>query len=309
MEPENPPGITAPKSSKQLFLRRALGFTFGTTLAVALFSFTATYWNAYTLPQELKSAVMLASVGGDTTVYLPQKFSYKKMPYRGGDIDAVTQNGKTVITVRKEGAEYILEENGSERIREVLPIAAPSLEPRSAGSIIYAQAVEPQKEAVSQISMVNSGQYEIRIYSPSNGKTARIISGYAPLFLDSNHFLFFGASGVYRYDLISGSAEKVLNQPFVFVFGTILQSPDRALFAFTDPIKEKTYVYKNNGSSVDLVMEIPEIVFSPALSNDALYGVKGTAQGGEVWKYPLGISKAQLVHRFPWSLAISRIVF
>ena len=156
---------------------------------------------------------------------------------------------------------------------------------------------------------MNSAQYEIKIYSPANGKISRIISGYAPLFLDETHFLFFGASGVYRYDLISGSAEKVLNQPFVFVFGTILQSPDRNLFAFTDPIKEKTYVYKNDGSGVDLVMEIPEIVFSPALSNDALYGVKGPAQGGEVWKYPLGISKAQLVHRFPWSLAISRIVF
>ena len=299
------------KGSRRVVI--ALGLFAVTILAVAGFWFFPQCWSAYTLPQELKGALLLSSKGSETTAYVPQTFCYKKMPYRGGNTSAFTrQERNIVLTVRKEDQEYILEENGVERIRETLPIATPSLEP-SSGRIIYAQAVKPEMELETklspQTSTVDPSHYEVRVYFPSSGKTERIISGYAPLFLDDTNFLFFVGSGVYRYNLTSGTAEKVLDQTFSSVFGPVLQSPDRTLVLIKDPLKRMTSVYRVTETGLTLVTQIPRLLISPTLSNDALYEVEGGKQEGHVWKYTFDTTEPQLIHTFPSTLSIIRVVF
>jgi hypothetical protein len=278
---------------------------------IAFFSgknFILEAWSAYTLPLELKEALFVASEGEKSIAYTPEKFRYTQVPYSTGMSSSVIREGNRMLAVRQEGQEYLLEENGTELIRGTLPIAAPSFETNSE-RIIYAQAVAPEVEvkdkSLPHISAVNPSQYEVRLYFPPTGKSERIISGYAPLFLDEAHFLFFVTSGIYRYNLTSGTIEKVLDKTLSSVFVPVLQSPDRTLILVRDGRERTTSVFRVTPAGLAIITQIPGLLTSPALSNDALYEIKGN----QVWKYSFDTPEPQLIHTFPSTLSISRIVF
>lgn len=275
-------------------------------------SFIAETWSAYTLPQELRSAVLISVKEDETTTLSPQIYQYKKTWQSIGDTTMFVRSGGNTLAVIKSDSKYLLKENDEERVRSDLPIMAVSQAPNSK-AILYAQAIELEKEsrpAVPQgIVAINPLSYEIRLYLPTVGKNERVISGYAPLFINDTQFLFFAYSGLYMYDLQSGVGKTLLEKTFPVIFGPILQSPDRSLISFSDVVKKVTYVYRLKDSELSLILETPEILIRPALSNTALYEIKNKENGSEIWKYDFGVSKPQLIHTIPRSLGLNRIVF
>lgn len=269
-------------------------------------------WSAITLPQELKGGIFVSSRGKTVVAYHVSTFGYEQLPYTAGTASAVTRSGTHFIIIdTSRNVPSTLEEDGAVRVESTRAMRSVSETPTT-GIIAYAlrsDSLSVDSHALPpDAPFTNPAQWDVYLRL-ANGTTTRIISGYAPQFLNDNTFIFFSSNGVYRYDLMSGEAHKVIDHRFTEVFGTPLISPDRTLVAFTDPVKKVTDVYTMKGTEPTLVMEIPEILISPALSNDALYALKATKRGGEVWKYALSKSKGTQIHIFPRSLGVGRIVF
>ncbi|MEK7494258.1 MAG: hypothetical protein AAB519_00310 [Patescibacteria group bacterium] len=247
-------------------------------------------WSALTLPQELKQVKILSESEAGSTIYLPESFSYKKYPY--------TEEGS--ILLRQKGEKYL----GSSSVapNEELVVFSQEIEADEKGSV-------PEIKIPAHISGVNPAHSEIMLFFPRESKTERIVSGSTPLFLDDTHFLFFATSGLYRYDLQSGNATKLLDHTFPIVLDPVLQSPDRKAIAFYDPSVEATVIYRVDGDKLSFIREIPQILVSPSFSNTALYDLRGADAGTEVWKYDFEGTEARKIHIFPRALSISRIAF
>ena len=298
------------------FIVGALSLLLITAVAYFLWkppSFVAKVWSALTLPQELRSATFITGNATESRAYKVHSFQYSKIPYRVGSSAMFSQEGNDTLTVSQASEEYLLEANGVEIVRSILPIATPSQTPDSK-RIVYAQAIDvmvqkPEASALQGIIASDPLRYEIRLAIGSDGKNERIISGYAPLFIDENQFIFFAYSGLYQYDLQSGVGKILLKKNFPVIFGPVLQSPDRSLIAFADVAKNVTYVYKIKDSQLTLVLEAPTILARPALSNTALYEIKGKKEVTEIWKYDFGVHDPRLIYSVPRSLNLTRIVF
>ena len=269
-------------------------------------------WSAYTLPEELRSATFITTKNSEQIGNKVHSFRYLKIPYPVGNVGMFSSDEDEVLAVRQIDQSYLLEFNGVELVRNLLPVAAPSQSPNSK-VILFSQAIAEEKksdiEVLKGISAVNPSNYEIRILAPASVKNERVISGYAPLFVTDTRFLFFAYSGLYQYDIQSGVGKMLLEKNLPVIFGPVLQSPDRSLIAFADVSKNTTYVYRVKESELVLVLETPTVLIKPALSNTALYEMKGEVHGSEIWKYDFVTSEAQLIHTIPRSLGLSRIVF
>ena len=114
-------------------------------------------WSAYTLPQELRSAVLISVKEDETTTLAPQTYQYKKTWQSIVDTTMFVRSGGNTLAVTKSDSEYLLKENDGERVRSDLPIMAVSQAPNSK-AILYAQAIELEKEIFSDLLNSNSSE-------------------------------------------------------------------------------------------------------------------------------------------------------
>ena len=266
--------------------------------------------SAQSLPQELYGASLIASVEGKSSVYTRQPFWYaaRRVP---GAVTGASTNGDVILARTEAG--YSVFEGNTLRTQVNQPIEAPSIPP-VVSAIMYAQQVQNEdlestgpRTGGSRIT--NPAHWQIQLLLANASSATPVIAGYAPLFIDDSSFLFVAADGIYRYTLESGHITKLLDRVFPVVVTPVIQSPDRTLIAFRDLVTRSTSIYQLDADSLKLVMEMSEHFQSPTLSNTALYDVKGTPTGAEVWKYPFDGSSAEMIHVFPRELAITDIVF
>lgn len=299
---------------------RVLGFFAGAVIALAVFALVKApggmlgAWSILTLPAELReSMLVIQKGGGESAAYTPGSL-WQATPgtFRGTPASFSYENGNVLAIRVMESDTSVLEENGVERVRAGGMLAAPSKAPYT-NVIAYAERIrahtEPPTDLPPQFSLVSPEEWDIQLQLPGNAPSERLVSGYAPLFFDDTLLFFISPSGIYRYNLTTGEAVRVLDRRFPITVGPVLQSPDRTLIGLRDPIAKATLVYRVHETELLLVREVPEVLFSPALSNDALYDLKGTQTGGEVWKYAFDGGEPVRIHTFPTSLVISRIVF
>jgi hypothetical protein len=269
-------------------------------------------WSAYTTPPELKNATFITVKDNNPIASRVNSYKYSKIQHNVGDIVMFSNDENNVLAVRQSGQESVLEFNGVEMVRNVLPIATPSLSPDS-NTLLYSQSIQTETKSnnIKSQGMIatDPSLYEIRAVFSSTKNDTRVISGYAPNFINDNEFVFLASSGIYLYNKQSGTGKILLEKNFSTVFGPVLQSPDRSLIAFADTSRKVTAVYRIKDSSVELVFETTSILIKPALSDTALYDMKATEHGSEIWKYDFGVSEPQLIHTIPRSLGLNRIVF
>lgn len=321
MEEVRLPGSSVtPHTTHRTVLLRVVGFTFGTALAAGALHFALGlagpifgFWPGMMVPQELRQASIVRTIHNGVEVYVPANVGYVRTLAAKGESVSIGKMGTHVLAVRKEGDQWILEDNGIELSRAAQKIAAPSYAPTT-GMVLFSEeikreSVARQGEKVPSVSIVNPSDFEIHLSSPRKQATDKIIGGYAPLFVNDTQFLFFNHGGVYMYDIQSGTARKVLERTIPLIFGSVLQSPDRTLISFSDIEKKTSYVYKVSDSGLIPVLEIPELLMKPALSNTALYELKSYVNGSEIWKYDFGDTTPHLVRTLPRSLSVSGIVF
>jgi hypothetical protein len=320
MEPLTPRDTAGTKSGR--FRVRLLGFFLGTSLALLVGGGFAAWrtmdqlagaWTAHTLPAELRSGVFLSVNPARTVAYSVNGSTLTRNQYPGTRAALFARQDGSVLDIRFTApATYTLHENGVERVRTKVPLEAPSLAPHTK-VLAFAQSKESlthtDKNVPHPLSAANPGQWDIRLGFPQGSTSAPLATGYAPLFIDDSHLVFFGPAGIYGYDLSAGTITRLATGQFPLLLGPVVQSPDRTLFALRDAVKKTTSVYRVDLGKVVLIREIPEILVAPALSDSALYNLVGTGHGGEVWRYGLAGGDAKRIYTLPKMLSISRIVF
>lgn len=293
---------------------KLVGVAAGVAIAVAaialIVSPTAVLgpWSTYGLPDELRSAGLVVREGERAAVYVPGMLWYERVSEQGMPGDFVRTDGST-LSVSREGGKYVLRENGEVRVSSDAALAAPSQAPYTK-AIAYAVRFHGHGESTkipAHVSIANPGEWEVHLYLPQTGTSQKVVSGYAPLFIDDTRFFFFTSRGVYRYDLTTGTAEQVLARSFPILITPVLQSPDRTMLAVRDAANT-TSIYQVNDGELVLARTIDEMLATLALTNKAFYDVRGTGNGTEVWRYGL-TGEPALVHTFPSALPITRLVF
>ena len=254
--------------------------------------------------------MLVARDGEGAAAYVPGTLWFERAEGSGAP-DSFVRTETSVLTVSREADAYVLRENGIERVRSDAALAAPSQAPYTKAIAYAVRFHEPEERAgiPAHVPVVSPGEWEVHLYLPQTGTTERVVSGYAPLFVDDTHFLFFTSGGIYRYDLATGAAEQVLARAFPLLVSPVLQSPNRNLVVVRDVAANTTTVYQVNGSELVPARVIDQLLPAPALSADALYDLRGTGSGTGVWKYGLAGGEPVLTHTFPAALPIIRLIY
>lgn len=298
-------------------------FTDVDTWVTALFSRTATRTQPTTidalrsdpgLPSELRSAAFVTGVRSNRALSTPSGVLIA-LTDEAGKVSVGNQGA--VIVRDEETDEYVLRKDDQELFRSTVRIDGPSVSPDRSmlafSRIIAEESVQTESDErlaafAAYVAVVNPARWEILLQK--DNVTNHVATGYAPLIVSDTAFLYMATSGIHRYDVRTGESLRLLEHSFSTVLSPVLVSPDRTLIAFRDPTTSATLVYRVGETSLVLVREVSEFLVSPALSNDALYDVRGTRSGGEVWKYVfISSAEPKRIYTFPVALAVTRIVF
>ncbi len=304
-------------------LKRVLAFTVGSALAVIVGAlgvvlFGVGGWqgaySALTLPTELTDAVFISSKDGHAAAYSKGMGWYQRHMQVEGSAASFTRDADALLAVSMSDDEtYLLRYNGNDIVTSSQQLAVPARAPY-AKIVAYAQRIHEEdarerEDLPQRVIAALPGQWEIGVHLLKNGTNQKVVAGYAPLFIDDTQFLFFTSSGIYRYNLETGNAQQLLSRSFPVLIGPVLQSPDRTLIAFFDPATRVTEVYRIEDTGLRAVATISEHLAAPAISNEAVYDLKGKPTGAEVWRYGLRGEVPVHVYTFPFNLSFSRIVF
>jgi hypothetical protein len=146
------------------------------------------------------------------------------------------------------------------------------------------------------------------IYIAVNGAQPALVAyGYAPAYLDVSHLVYFSPGGIVVRDLKSGATSllfaRATSTP---LYEQVKYSPDRTMMLWTDAKTDETVLARVTDTSyapVHVFVGLKDAV----LTDTALYGIRPSPQGSQLWRYALDGSSAAAVLTFPQSLRIGQL--
>ena len=294
---------------------RLLAFFVGATLALAALALLVT--GGFRGGDELARSTLAGVSGGAVNTYTYEHQETPLHTYSTTGRIALTSGDAHYFSIRTEGKEYVLEQDGKEITRSTIKLDAPSMSPN--GDIIAYSGhpdmydIEDAKAGRKNpegLVLARPSDWHVETYEPKTKKTTRIAAaGYGPVFLNNSEFVYFGPDGLNRYDLTKGTAVRIIERKFSVTVGPVVLSPDHSLVAFRDLAAQTTLVYRLSPMGASLVVEVPELLASVGLSNTALYNMKRTDAGSELWHYGFKGGVAEKVRVFPKELNLVQIIF
>jgi len=265
-------------------------------------------WASLTLPKDLHDAQFLTkNMRNEQSTY---GFSY--LPDDAGFLLGIERVGDSILraTLMPDGT-YLLSRNGEVLISRTEPLALPTLSPN--GKIIAftesadGTQLDPGTRQAGTRSFLELRNLRSVLYYPASGKTVTIGAGAAPLFLDDTHIIRFSPGGIIMTDLTTGNETVLLQQSLASLNGPVLQSSDRTLVTMTDRVAGKTYVLRVSPSSAETVAEFDVAIVPAALTESALYELRNTTSGVDLWRHALDGSSEKKVTSFPDTFRVSAI--
>lgn len=146
---------------------------------------------------------------------------------------------------------------------------------------------------------VDSSVWTVRVFSVEDGAVITSWSGYAPAFLDDVHVIYFDDLGISVRNIESGEVERLMERTADSRLGSVVQyAPDRSHVMWTDDAHDVSIVAKISTTSY----EHKGVFAHPAnlaLFNGAVYELRPSAGGIELWRHELDGSSAGLVATLP----------
>lgn len=238
--------------------------------------------SALTLPAELRDARLVSSSPRGTDVYVHEGLSYAHAAHIAGAVRtlAPTERGGYAALARE------LDGTSQRLIVDGLLVAT--------GASIRTVAVSTDGRRVAYVEAADGSDYAVdpagwavRVYYPDPQTVQEVGSGFAPFFIDDSTLGYFTAAGIFAVDLETGAARALLREPVTHPHDTTLVAPDRSHIAWEDAGGE-VQVYALGLEGVMLVgsfsfAEVPG-ASSVALGTNAVYAIRPTNGGSEVWR-------------------------
>lgn len=251
-------------------------------LALGAYVFTklpiAEQVSALMLPKELQGARFISSSPQGTVVYEHTGNTYQPRMRFEGSVDSVvaTIDGYAGIKRSVDGARVqivhqqdIVTEHASVRSLNASP---------DGRRVAYVET----KDGTPYAS--DPAGWTVKVYYPDPGTTQTVGAGFAPFFLSNTALAWFTTLGAYQMDLERGTISSLLTERFTQPFEEVMVSPNHMVVA-RKAADRSVRVYRIEGTSMTLVDTYTIAgAGSYALGNDALYGIKGTEGGSEIWR-------------------------
>jgi hypothetical protein len=265
-------------------------------------------WASVTLSKDLHDAQFLAKNMRNER----STFGFKYVPEDAGFVLGIERVGDSVVrvTLMPDGT-YVLSHNGEVLVSRTEPLSLPALSPNGK-MIAFTESADgttfdPATRQVGTRSFLELRSLRSVLYYPASGKTVTIGAGAAPLFLDDSRIIRFSPGGIIMTDLTTGNETVLLQQSLASLNGPVLQSSDRTLVTMTDRVAGKTYVLRVSPSSAETVAEFDVAIVPAALTESALYELRNTTSGVDLWRHTLDGSSEKKVTSFPDTFRVSAI--
>ncbi|HYF28956.1 MAG TPA: hypothetical protein VEA36_01160, partial [Candidatus Paceibacterota bacterium] len=155
-----------------------------------------------------------------------------------------------------------------------------------------------------QAEKVTPSAYQV-LMRPTEGSGVQSIAyGYAPAFLDDTHISYFTDAGIAVMDTQTGEATLLFRYPAGTVLSSgVRYSPDRRTVLWTDAMTGESVAGSITPSAYTPLSTFKDLA-SPVLGNAAVYELRRTHEGQELWKRTLDGSSSAKVLTLPASLSI-----
>ena len=310
MEPETQPlSVTSSEPEVRHTSRILVGVVLLVVAATAAVTFVAVryyppaaaLWSAWTLPAELRDALFITR-GKNASVYTATTHGYVSESTTHGRyiVYAAPKEDALFVTVDPTTSTYRIELNGEVLLTSKEAIATAALSPNKK-EVVYA------KQQEGKLGSKNASDWDVILFYPVSGKSVIVSPGFAPFFIDDTHIARFTNAGIYVIDMVASTQTELLKQEFQQMLSGFSQSPDHTLIAWSDPVAKSTLVYRV-GSSLTRVMAFDGFIPLFALGNNALYRLKLTPEGTNIYMYSFtSTDSARMIHALPVSLQISAL--
>ena len=272
------------------------------------------YLAGVTLPQELRSAVLISDrEDGTSVLYHARIGGLNKESLDAGLISASLSNEQEARIERAPDGTFKVSVNETTIIQDAYPRVGVSVSP-SGTRVAFAQAIDTQafvSPAQAPALALDRKRWEVVVYEPSTRTTSTLGTGVLPVFIDDTHVVWLAPAGIAVADLVNGQTQVLLSDTTGRAASVSLVSPDRTLVAWYAPKDQQLTLYRMSaGEAVALPpVSVPSPVRSLALTNDAVYIIRSVGFGTEILKQPIAGGEAVSVVRLPSSMRIQRLLF
>lgn len=179
--------------------------------------------------------------------------------------------------------------------------------PGRAPSGTYSVFAEQKSNGSSTLNVAEPMQWEVWLQHTRSADRVSLGTGYAPFVLDDTHVAWFAPDGIAVHGFVNGTTTLAYRMPIAQMGSAIQFSPDRRHVAWTDASKRVTHLGAVTAETYRETGTISDALASPVLANDALYDVRQSLRGAQLWRYPLSGGKAILIETFPPSFQLGSI--
>lgn len=283
-------------------------------LRMPLPGFVGEYLAGLSLPQELRSATLVAAGGnGKSVLYRADTVGFHSEELDASVVSATEDaTGSARIDHTEEGTFRVLLDDAVV-IQDQYPRIGIT---RATGGnrIAFAQAVDTQafiSPAEAPMLFLDRKRWEVVVYEPATRTTSTLGQGVSPVFVDDTHVVWLAPAGLAIADLVSGETRVLVPDAEGRVPATALVSPDHSLIAWYAPASKNLVLYKISASGAEALpaLDVPTPVRSISLGNDVLYIVRSVGLGTEILKQSIESGEVTNLMRLPTSMRIQRLLF
>lgn len=256
--------------------------------------------HALMLPKELQGAQFVSSSPKGTVVYEHTGSKYQPRMQFAGVVDSVVETAEGYAGLKRSVT------GDGVHLVAMQEVVAESASARSLSASPDGRRIAYAETSDGSVYAKDPSQWLVKVYYPDPGTTQTVGAGFAPFFLSDTTLGWFTALGAYQMNLEQGTVTALLSESFTQPFEGVMVSPNRTIVArvATDGV----HVYRIDGTTMTLIDTYRlEGTNSYALGNDALYAIRGTADGAAIWRQGFDGSLRQITV-MPATLGVTGLI-
>lgn len=308
MEETTPPTIPSQSLSRKSHKKLYIGIGCVVVLLgvlVAAYIYTtkinpAEAWNVWTMPAELRGARVLSTSNVRSVVYTAGPAGYiEKEVFPGEALDAIPSAAGTVF-ISADSNGFMLSSKGLKYYAG--PTIAAAVVSSDGSSFAFTRIIGTTTAQFNP----DIAKWEIILVGRGDGQPHVMGPGTAPFFTDNSHLGRATAAGIYLTDLSTGIPSQMLSLPINVPLLQLHQSPDRTLLAWNDGQSSRLTIYRAVDGTLSKIASLPAMR-QFTLANNAVYELRTSDSGTEVWKYTLEDSATpKRIYTFPVRINVSQ---
>lgn len=255
-------------------------------------------------PSELKNALFVSAPTGQDATLLSYQKGFVPVPNQPAHLREAARQGTHIAAITEDKGIFTAWYDGASIEASAFPKRGIALSPLG-DRVAFAES------ASSTTASKSSTDWNVVVIDTASGARTVYPSGFAPFFLKEDSILMFSIDGLKIFEGGSAAPSILLSTPFADAGMPVSVAPNHRGFLFMDPETEQPTIdyFTIPGITVKTYTRFaPHADTTYVLDNRALYELRTTAKGTEIWSETMDHPASSLLYTVPAAVGLKSII-